>query len=471
MRDAIERPETGGGLIRTPATLAFVLPAWVAFARLAEARRAEADFASAEMAQAIAAVLWTAAALGVPPLRRFLGDLGEWLVARLAWPIFAAAALFAAACVTTIAKSPASSALAVASGLLALAGARRAFARDRRRCGGLALLLALNLLLLGLADLGVRLLLLPRVAHNDIFVVHDPWLGWKLRPEWTIDRRIPLHDYVSHETSNRLGFRGPVYPTERPAGTRRIVVLGDSHTEGYTVSDGETWPEQMERALDESAAAARSSSDPVQVMAFGVGGYATDQEYLAWLEYARPYRPDLVLLQFCSNDPPDNVSANLWRGRKPHFVRFGEQLVLEGVPVPDDRLSFTHDTLLAHSAIALLMQISLGKLAVAHELSTTYDEREAWEVTRLLLRALARSVAADGARLALFHSGSDEREVDARIRALCKDESIEFLDVDPAFGGDYKSFRVKDDTHWNARGHAAVGRMLAKLVAPLLDGR
>jgi lysophospholipase L1-like esterase len=471
MRDSIERQEGGGGPSRTLATLAFVAPAWVAFAGLAAARRAGAAIASEEMAQAIAAVAWTAAALGLPPLRRFVGDLGEWLVGRLPYPIFAAASLFAAGCVTTIAKAPASCALAVASALLALAGLRREFARDRRRGFGLALLLALNLVVLALADLGVRLLLLPRVAHNDIFVVHDPWLGWKLRRDWTIDRRIPLHDYVSHETSNRLGFRGPVYPLERPAGTRRIVCLGDSHTEGYTVNDGETWPERMERALNDAASASNPPRDPTQVMAFGVGGYATDQEYMAWLHEARPFRPDLVLLQFCSNDPPDNVSAALWRGRKPRFEHFGDQLVLEGVPVPDDRLSFTHDTFLAHSAIALLMQISLGKLAVAHELSTTYDEKEAWEVTRLLLRALARSVAADGARFALFHSGSDEREADLRLRALCKEESIAFLDVDPAFGGDYKRFRVKDDTHWNARGHAVVGTLLAKLVAPLLEGR
>src|SRR5262249_4089242 len=162
-----------------------------------------------------------------------------WLAARLSYPVFAAASLFAAACVTTIAKSPASSALAISTGLLALAGARREWTRDRGRCGGLALVLALNLLLLALAYLGLRLLRLPRVANNDIFVVHDSWLGWKLRSDWKIDRKIPLHDYVSHETSNRLGFRGPVYSLERPAGTRRIVVLGDSHTEGYTVNDGE----------------------------------------------------------------------------------------------------------------------------------------------------------------------------------------------------------------------------------------
>jgi lysophospholipase L1-like esterase len=30
---------------------------------------------------------------------------------------------------------------------------------------------------------------------------------------------------------------------------------------------------------------------------------------------------------------------------------------------------------------------------------------------------------------------------------------------------------VKDDLHWNARGHAAVGKLLATEVAPLLEGR
>lgn len=456
---------------RVLALLAFVAPAWVAWLRLGPLKHGGGEVGSAELLAAIAAVLWTVAAFVIGPLRRFLSDLGEWLAARVAYPLFAAAALFAAAMVSTIENSTGLLAGAIAASLLAIAGARQLWTRDRRRCAGLAAVLALNLFVLALADVAVRILLLPRVPHNDIFVEHDPWLGWKLRPDWTLDRKIPLHDYVSHETSNRLGFRGPVPPLERTKGTRRIVCLGDSHTEGYTVNDGQTWPEQMQLALNESGStpAASSPHDPVEVVAFGVGGYATDQEYLAWLHYARPFQPDLVLLQFCSNDPPDNVSGNLWRGRKPRFERFGEQLVLEGVPVPDDRLSFTHDTFLAHSAIALLLQISAGKLAVAHELTTDFDANEAWLVTRLLLRALSRSVAESGARLAVFHSGPDERDADARIRALCQEESIPFLDIDPVFGGDYKSFRVRLDTHWNARGHAAVGRRLATLVAPLLE--
>lgn len=471
MRDPIERPEKGKGLSRTLSLLAFVAPAWVAWLRLGLLKHGGGTVGSADLASAIAAAVWTAAALGVGPLRRFFGDLGEWLIGRVPYPLFLAAALLSSALVATIENSVGLVSGAIAAGVLALAGARREWARDRRRCAGLAAVLVLNLAVLALADLGVRLLLLPRVSHNDIFVVHDPWLGWKLRPDWTLDRIIPRHDYVSHETSNHLGFRGPLPPLERTAGTHRIVVLGDSHTEGYTVSDGETWPEQMEKALNESKRSPSSPRDPVEVVAFGVGGFGTDQEYLAWLHYAHPFKPDLVLLQFCGNDPADNVSGSLWRGHKPRFTRYGEQLVLEGVPVPDERLSFTQDTLLARSAIAVLMQISLSKLSVAHELSTAFDEKEAWLVTRLLLRALSRSVAESGARFALFHSGPDEREVDARIRALCQEESIPFLDIDPVFGGDYRSFRVKNDPHWNARGHAAVGKLLASLVAPLLDGK
>jgi len=463
-----ERPGPDRASGRTLALLAFVAPAWVAWIRLAEMKRSAGGVSLAEMAAAIVAIAWTGVALGVGPARRFLADLGEWLVARLPYPFFAVAALLAGALVTSLIKSPELVVASAAAGLLALAGARRAFAADRRRACGLALLLVLNLLLLALGDVAVRRFVMPNSSHNDIFVVHDPWLGWKLRPSWAIDRNIKVHNYVSHETSNRLGFRGPDHPVERPAGTRRIVVLGDSHTEGYTVNDGETWPEQMERALADATA---SASAPVQVESFAVGGFSTDQEYLAYLHYARQYRPDLVLLQFCSNDPPDNVGRNLWRGRKPSFTRFGDQLVLEGLPVPDDRLSFTHDTGLAHSAIALMYQISLGKLAVANETTIDAGDPEAWEVTRLLLRALAHAVAADGARFALFHSGPDERDVDARIKTLCQEESIPFLDIAPAFGGDYANFRVKDDSHLNQRGHAAVGRLLATQVAPLLERR
>jgi lysophospholipase L1-like esterase len=457
--DARRRPSEAGLTL-----LAFVLPASLPIVRLAAAASEGARVSSGTLLVALIAGAWAVAAVAAPPIRRFLLDLGTWLVARLPFPFFVVAALLLGSFVSTIALAPGLAAAALACGGLALAGMRRTWRDERngrRRFAGMVALLVVNGAILVALDAATRRFLLPRSSHNDLFLVHDPWVGWKLRPSWSIDRRIVAHDYVAHESSNRLGFRGPEYPVARTPGKRRIVVLGDSHTEGYCVNDGETWPERLEAEL--------ASRRPSEVLSFAVAGWSTDQEYLAWLHYARPFQPDVVLLQFCPNDPAYTTTDHYWRGHKPCFSRFGDQLVLEGVPVPDERLSFTHGTALSRSAIALLLEVSLSQMAIAEQVATFADVDEQWLRTRLLLRALAHAVAADGARFAVFDAEPDDRVPDARLRAICAAESIDFLDVDPAFGGDYAGHRARNDRHMNKKGHAAVARTLAPLVLPFLE--
>ena len=55
-------------------------------------------------------------------------------------------------------------------------------------------------------------------------------------------KRIYVYDY----SLNSLGFLTPERPFEKPAGVRRIVILGGSTTiDGFT--DPETWPARLER--------------------------------------------------------------------------------------------------------------------------------------------------------------------------------------------------------------------------------
>ena len=63
-----------------------------------------------------------------------------------------------------------------------------------------------------------------------------------------------------------------------------MVILGDSHSEGYTVSDGEQYSEQLAQLLGEHCR--------VEVVSLGVGGYSTDQELLSYLRYGRRFNPD-----------------------------------------------------------------------------------------------------------------------------------------------------------------------------------
>src|SRR5262249_1154366 len=75
----------------------------------------------------------------------------------------------------------------------------------------------------------------------------------------------------------------------------RVLVLGDSFTEGVQVGEDDLFTARMERA------------DPhLEVWNAGVGGYGTVQEYLYLATDGLKFHPDLVLLMFYENDLTDN---------------------------------------------------------------------------------------------------------------------------------------------------------------------
>jgi lysophospholipase L1-like esterase len=98
------------------------------------------------------------------------------------------------------------------------------------------------------------------------------------------------------DVSNDLGYRGPLYERARTAGVARIVVVGDSITEGLLIRDwSDVFPAVVERELGQS-------DRLVEVLGFGVNGYDTAQEVATFERRALDFAPDLVVLQFSHND-------------------------------------------------------------------------------------------------------------------------------------------------------------------------
>ncbi len=69
-----------------------------------------------------------------------------------------------------------------------------------------------------------------------------------------------------------------------------ILAVGDSFTFGDQVSDGETWPAQLERLAGKT------------VINGGVFGYGFDQTYLRMLELNRRHRPSVIIMQLIPED-------------------------------------------------------------------------------------------------------------------------------------------------------------------------
>jgi hypothetical protein len=100
---------------------------------------------------------------------------------------------------------------------------------------------------------------------------------------------------------------------QKPAGTLRVLSLGDSHTQGYEVRQQATYSAVLERYLARRGIHA-------EVLNAGVSGFSTAEE-LAFLENeGYRYQPDVVVLGFYANDFEDNLKAGLFELRSSELV-------------------------------------------------------------------------------------------------------------------------------------------------------
>src|SRR5262249_30232368 len=120
-----------------------------------------------------------------------------------------------------------------------------------------------------------------------------PLLGWVNMPN--AETRVVTAGRDVLVRFNSAGLRGPEVALAKPAGTRRILLLGDGFTEGYTVPEESTVRTGLESRL-------RAAGCQVEVINGGVAGYATDQEYLLYTSTLRRYEPDLVVILLYSDD-------------------------------------------------------------------------------------------------------------------------------------------------------------------------
>lgn len=266
--------------------------------------------------------------------------------------------------------------------------------------------------------------------ESELITEYDSVLGWRKKP--LASRTYRTSEFTVTETTNSRGLRGPEYAFEKPADTYRILLLGDSFAEGYTTGLDSTAGRVLERLLD-SDGKKRS-----EVINGGTAGYSTDQELLFFREAGRMYKPDLTVLLFYANDVWFNSSGRYWRGSKPFFVRHGDSLRLENVPVPkpdpaefafaagpakgpgavvrngdawlsrNSRLYGLARTAISRSPFLSGIAMRMGFAEVPNEWrswkrSPDSALAEAWKTTEVLLTQLNREVAESGGRLVIFY--------------------------------------------------------------------
>lgn len=196
----------------------------------------------------------------------------------------------------------------------------------------------MSLALLLVLELVVRTfwpqVLTGRSLHGERFSQRDEFLGRTYVPGAVWRFRHPEYDVVY--AINDDGFRDAnLRGREKPPGTLRILLLGDSFTFGYGVNYEQIWPVLAEREL-------LRRGQPVDLVKAGVEGMDTRSELVLLHRLVKRYSPDAVVVGFLVNDvydnepyearasrdrPPDTAVGPRWQLPTLHLVILARRLV------------------------------------------------------------------------------------------------------------------------------------------------
>ncbi len=311
-------------------------------------------------------------------------------------------------------------------------------------------------------------------------------------------RFIPgLKARVEHEAggylvrTNGAGFRcdREFLPARGPS--RRALLFGDSYTAGDGVSNGKRYGDLLETMVPN-----------LEVYNFGLSGSGTDQQYLAYREFARGIERDLVIIAvFVENIMRVNARYRFFRNEnneevlyeKPYFSLGAEGLTLHGVPperrplremdLPPDARSridaggrFASLRLLARRLGIKDLAQRITRYNPVVEYNRPDDPR--WLLMRALLaewiREIGGPVLVVPVPLYQFIEGtSDPSCYQARFAELARDTGCHLHDPLPDLKAypkeERRAFRFARDVHYTPAGHRALAASLAPAVQSILD--
>lgn len=226
----------------------------------------------------------------------------------------------------------------------------------------------------------------PRRTMNKF----DATLGWTKSPSTSLRRHTGEFD-VTLQTNSR-GLREPEsVGYQKPAGTTRILLVGDSFTLGYTVEGRDTLSQLLAERL-------RAEGRNVEVINAGTEGYSTDQEVAWLLTEGIKYAPDIVVLQMFENDVFWNSQDQYLRYPKPKLRGdLPPKVALKGLanlPDPGQEPWLERKTALGNllggivSAPQVPMMSGTRKIPAEWAVRVRDDDKDGWPETRTALRAL-----------------------------------------------------------------------------------
>lgn len=302
-------------------------------------------------------------------------------------------------------------------------------------------------------------------------------------------------DFSYIQRVNKHGFRGKEFLFEKPPGSYRIIMLGDSFTMGKGVEDDQTFSAILEESLRSGTA---QCGRTVEVLNGGVDSYAPILGLLYLTNELYALKPDMVVYNLDMSDLVQEAAYRKEGVRGPD----GQIIAVPQHARPDSlmkkvriwterHLFFTRIVLLYANRILGYREMTVRDVVnlanaevVAHTLTGDIDRREQWRDIFDSLTRMKHYCEKHGIKFVLVvypwaHQISDTewmpgrssfmpkdaKPSDASIKTIyemAKANGIELLDVTPTFKAysGTEPLYFSYDMHWTPTGHRVMARGL-----------
>lgn len=272
------------------------------------------------------------------------------------------------------------------------------------------------------------------LGERSLHYAHDTELGWAPVPN---SSSVITSFRTTHARHNSLGLRDEEFSLDA---TPTIMFLGDSFVWGLDSEAGERFSDLLKPRIP-----------GYKILAAGVSGFGTDQEYLLLQRLWPKVRPAVVVLIFCAqNDRLDNVTNRRFDSyQKPYFAtRPDGSVALTGQPVPKSQLLYIRDDWLVRN-------LWLARLATNVYVRVRYPQVFVPDPTEKLVGKIREFVEGNGAKFLVGIQHHDEalaRYLEAKAIPFVKLEGAEFYS-----GGGWGE-------HWTPAGQKDVAERIMGLL-------
>jgi lysophospholipase L1-like esterase len=170
----------------------------------------------------------------------------------------------------------------------------------RRRLRTAALILVEAALVLGVLEIAIRAAVAPQIDVPHMRVYPEGYYTWYPRSRFTYHNLPQVEPPSATVRINAHGLRGPEIASPKPAGERRVLVLGDSYTASVQLPENRIYTTLLEEELRDAR-----GNGGYRVINAGVNGAGTAHELLYFLYQGAALAPDVVVLQYAFNDLDD----------------------------------------------------------------------------------------------------------------------------------------------------------------------